>query len=151
MVSILLSIPQAALNIASALKEGSVHLGKEVTVAGAHFFGEDGFYPLLAAPTCKTEDAVDMEYIYNTVMDGWEQGGGGEYGDIWSFATDGDATRCKAGHKVFLQTKISITSPLYGLLANMPGLNLYTGNGYVTLDFDYKHIFKSKFDLQIRV
>ncbi|KIK91424.1 hypothetical protein PAXRUDRAFT_34947 [Paxillus rubicundulus Ve08.2h10] len=126
---------QAALNIVSTLKEGSVHLGKEVT---------DGFYPLLAAPTCKTEDVVDMEYIYNTVMDGWEQGGGGEYVDIWSFATDGDATRRKAGHKVFLQTKISITSPLYGLLANMPGLNLYTGNGYVMLNFNYKHIFKTQ-------
>lgn len=36
-------------------------------------------------------------------------------------------------------------SPLYGTLINMPGLNLFTGEGEVTLDFDYKHILKRKF------
>ncbi|KIK32160.1 hypothetical protein CY34DRAFT_111077, partial [Suillus luteus UH-Slu-Lm8-n1] len=33
-------------------------------------------------------------------------------------------------------------STLYGTLINMPGLNLFTGAGEMTLDFDFKHIFK---------
>ena len=33
-------------------------------------------------------------------------------------------------------------SSLYGTLSNLPGLNLYTSDGGITLDFNYKHIFK---------
>ncbi|KIJ59298.1 hypothetical protein HYDPIDRAFT_60297, partial [Hydnomerulius pinastri MD-312] len=134
---------QSALNIADALKSGKVHLGKEMTVAGVHVFGEDGVYPLIAAPTCKTEEAPDMEFIFDTLMDAWTAMGADKVvGDIWSVATDGDSTRRKAGHKLFLWAKIPITSPLYGVLSNLPGINMFTGNEFVTLDFDYKHIFK---------
>ena len=139
---------QSAINIATSLKAGKVHLGKEVTVIGAHLFGEDGLYPILAAPTCKSEDATDMEFVFNTAVSGWQAGGGEEdIGPLWSFATDGDATRRKAGHKVFLKNQLPITSPLYGTLSNLPGMNLYTGDGEVTLDFDYKHIIKRKCSL----
>ncbi|KIK79036.1 hypothetical protein PAXRUDRAFT_162385, partial [Paxillus rubicundulus Ve08.2h10] len=60
---------QLALNIVDALKTGKIHLAKEVTIVGAHVFGEDGVYPALAAPTCKAEDAGDMEFIFTTIMD----------------------------------------------------------------------------------
>ncbi|KAG0694088.1 hypothetical protein DFH29DRAFT_985348 [Suillus ampliporus] len=112
---------QSALGIAEALKSQKVHVGKEVTVAGAHIFGEEGVYPVLAAPTCKTAQQV---------------------GPAWSFTTDGDATRRKAGHKMFVHMPLSPFSLLYGTLSNIPGLNLFTGPGEVTLDFDYKHIMK---------
>ncbi|KIK81679.1 hypothetical protein PAXRUDRAFT_155506, partial [Paxillus rubicundulus Ve08.2h10] len=49
----------------------------------------------------------------------------------------------KGGHKTFLHTPLPITSPLYGTLSNLPGLNLHTGNDLVTLGFDFKHVFKS--------
>ncbi|KIJ08213.1 hypothetical protein PAXINDRAFT_89195 [Paxillus involutus ATCC 200175] len=136
---------KSILNISDSLKLGHVHLGKEVTVAGAHLFGEDGFYTLLAAPTCKTEEVSDMEYIFSTLIDAWDASGATQQvGPIWSFATDGDSTRRKAGHKQFLHQKLSYTSPLFGILSNLPGLNLYTGNHEVTIDFDFKHVFKRK-------
>jgi hypothetical protein len=50
---------ESAINIAEKLKTGDVHLGKEMTVIVAHCNGEDGVYPLLATPTCKTEHAAD--------------------------------------------------------------------------------------------
>lgn len=63
-------------------------------------------------------------------------------GPIWSFVTDGDATRCAAGHKLLLKNMLVLELPLYGTLINMPGLNLFTGDGEVTQGFDYKHILK---------
>ena len=137
---------QSAIHIATSLKSGNVHLGEEVTVVGAHIFSEDGLYPLLAAPTCKSEDATDMEFIFNTVINGWQVAGGEQdIGPLWSFATDGDATWRKAGHRTFLKHWLPITSPLYGTLSNLPGMNIYTGNGDVTLNFDYKHIIKREY------
>ena len=90
---------QSVINITTSLKAGRVHLGKEVTVVGAHIFGEDGLYPLLAAPTCKSKDAADMEFVFKTVVDGWQAVGDEQkVGPLWSFTTDGDVTHCKAGH-----------------------------------------------------
>ncbi|KAG2757841.1 hypothetical protein P692DRAFT_20867349 [Suillus brevipes Sb2] len=134
---------QSALGVADALKSGKVHLGKELTVAGAHVFGEDGIYPILAAPTCKSENFTDMEFVFESVIDSWYASGADRaVGPAWSFATDGDATRRKAGHRTFLCNNINFTSPLFGTLINLPGLNLLTGKHEMTLDFDYKHVFK---------
>ncbi|KAG2131071.1 hypothetical protein DEU56DRAFT_740233 [Suillus clintonianus] len=134
---------QSALGIAEALKSQKVHVGKEVTVAGAHIFGEEGVYPVLAAPTCKSESAADMEFIFKTILESWDNSGAAQQvGPAWSFATDGDATRRKAGHRTFVHIPLSPFSPLYGTLLNLPGVNLFTGPGEVTLDFDYKHIMK---------
>ncbi|KAG2122195.1 hypothetical protein BD769DRAFT_1389819 [Suillus cothurnatus] len=63
-------------------------------------------------------------------------------GPIWSLATDGDATQHAAGHKLFIKTLLPQDSPLFGTLINMLGLNLFTGDNEVMLDFDFKHIFK---------
>ncbi|KAG2065555.1 hypothetical protein BDR04DRAFT_1032434, partial [Suillus decipiens] len=63
---------------------------------------------------------------------------------IWSFVMDGDMTRRAAGHKLFVKNMLAHESPLYGTLINMPGLNLFIGEGLVTLDFNYKHILKCK-------
>ncbi|KAG2034368.1 hypothetical protein BDR03DRAFT_1013426 [Suillus americanus] len=46
---------QSALGVVDMLKSGKVHLGKELTVAGAHMFGEDGIYPILAVPVRKQD------------------------------------------------------------------------------------------------
>jgi hypothetical protein len=65
-------------------------------------------------------------------------------GPLWLFATHGDSTRRKAGHRLFVRTKLDESSPLFGILADIPGLNLYTRRDSITLDFDYKHVFKHK-------
>ncbi|KAG1764501.1 hypothetical protein EV702DRAFT_1182589 [Suillus placidus] len=129
--------------IAQKIHDEEVHLGKEVTVIGVACFGEDELYPILVAPTCKTEDATDMEGVLGRALQRWKATGTDQtVGPIWSLATDGDATRRAAGHRLFIKQPLSMESPLYGILANMPGLNMWTGDNNVTLDFDLKHIFK---------
>jgi hypothetical protein len=54
---------ESAITITQKIHDGKVHLGKELTVIGVACFGEDNLYPILAAPTCKTEDAADMEGV----------------------------------------------------------------------------------------
>lgn len=137
---------ESAVNIAQKLHDGELHLGKELTIIGASCFGEDEIYPILAAPTCKTEDATDMERILSRAIGSWNRTGASEsVGPIWSLATDGDATRRAAGHKLFVKFPLPPESPLYGTLVNLQGLNLSTGEGEITLDFDFKHIFKRKY------
>jgi hypothetical protein len=136
----------SAVRIAHKIHKQEVHLGKEVTVIGVACFGEDELYPVLAAPTCKTEDAADMEGILARGIERWNATGAAtRVGPVWSFATDGDATRRAAGHRLFLKKPLSPDSPLYATLTDMPGLNTFTGDNEVTLDFDFKHIFKCEF------
>ncbi|KAG1763978.1 hypothetical protein EV702DRAFT_1182661 [Suillus placidus] len=133
----------SAVRIAQKIYDGDVHLGKEVKVLGAACFGEDELYPILVVPTCKTEDATDMEGILTRTIQCWSASGADDaVGPVWSVATDCDAIRRAAGHKLFLKNPLSSKSPLYGILSNMPGLNTFTGNGEITLDFDTKHIIK---------
>ncbi|KAG2340566.1 hypothetical protein BDR05DRAFT_977284 [Suillus weaverae] len=133
----------SAVTIAQKIQDGDVHLGKELTVIGVTCFGEDELCPILAAPTCKTEDARDMEGLLARAIEWWNATGAASVvGPVWSFATDRDATQCAAGHQLFLRNALSPDSELYGILGNMPGLNTMTGDAKVTLDFDFKHIFK---------
>jgi len=137
---------KSAVTITQKIHDGEVHLGKELTVIRAACFGEDELYPILAAPTCKTEDAADMEGVLVRAIERWAAtGAAASVGPVWSFATDGDATHRAAGHKLFLKKPLLSESHLYGILSNMPGLNTMTGDAEVTLDFDFKHIFKCKF------
>ncbi|KAG1882133.1 hypothetical protein F4604DRAFT_1921847 [Suillus subluteus] len=101
----------SALRIAEKLAEGTIHLGKEMSVIAVGSFGDDEIFPVLATPTCKCED-------------------------------NGDSTQRVAGHQLFLKTELSVTFKLYGTLSHMWGLILATGEGKITLDFNYKHIFK---------
>ncbi|KAG2049242.1 hypothetical protein BDR06DRAFT_984500 [Suillus hirtellus] len=136
---------ESAVNIAQKIHDGHVHLGKELTVMGASCFGRDEIFPILAAPTCKSENTNDMEQILTKAIDRWNTtGAAAQVGPVWSVATDSDATRCAAGHRLFVKSPLSESLDLYGTLINMLGLNLFTGNNEVMLDFDFKHIFKHK-------
>ncbi|KAG2367179.1 hypothetical protein BDR07DRAFT_1373004 [Suillus spraguei] len=120
-----------------------VHLSKEVTVIGVACFGEDELYPVLAAPTCKTENAADMEAILTRAIKRWSVTCTDTLvRPVWSFAMDGDATCCTTGHRLFIKKPLSSDSLLYATLSDMPGLNTLTGDNEVTLDFDFKHIFE---------
>ncbi|KAG0692593.1 hypothetical protein DFH29DRAFT_882269 [Suillus ampliporus] len=133
----------SALRIAEKLAEGTVPLGKEMSVIAIGAFGDDEIFPILAAPTCKCEDADKMVSIVTLARDHWRETGAEEHlGPIFSVATDGDSMRRAAGHCMFLKHELSATSRLYRTLSDMPGLNLTTGDNETTLDFNYKHIIK---------
>ena len=136
---------KSAKQLGNRILSGQVHLGKEMSVVVACCFGEDQIYPLLAAPSCKEEDHMDWEMLIYCVINSWYKSNAHKkVGPLWSFATDGDATHHKAGHKVLLQSKLTPSFPIYGILSGLTSLNLYMGLHDMTLDFDYKHILKCK-------
>ncbi|EIM85735.1 uncharacterized protein STEHIDRAFT_25295, partial [Stereum hirsutum FP-91666 SS1] len=146
MVDLVLHTYHSAVNIAKQLAKGELHLGKEMTVASISFFGsgDSRTYPILAAPTCKQEDASDMAYIFETLIAGYNKVAAALLGPLWSVATDGDSTRRKAGYHLFVKKPLSPSSPTYTTLVKVLGLNLLTGEGDVTLDFDWKHVYKCR-------
>ncbi|KAF8835723.1 hypothetical protein BDN67DRAFT_1015278 [Paxillus ammoniavirescens] len=94
---------EAAEWLASKLSLGEVHLGKEMLVIVAHCFGEDGTYLILTAPLCKQEDHSDWETLINKLISTWYDSDAHKtISSLWSFATDGDVTRRRAGHKIFM-------------------------------------------------
>ncbi|KAG1862518.1 hypothetical protein DFJ58DRAFT_656796, partial [Suillus subalutaceus] len=115
---------KSAMNIAQKIHDGEVHLGKELTVIGASCFGRDEIFPILVAPTCKTENTYDTEQNLSRAIARWNAtGAAAQIGPVWSLATDSDATRCAAGHKLFVKTLLHQDSPLFGTLINMLGLS----------------------------
>lgn len=138
---------ESAVDLATALAKGSVHLGKEMTVASVSFFGtgHSRTYPILAAPTCKQENAHDMIHIFHSLIGGYNQIAATVMGPLWSVATDGDATRRKAGYRLFVTKLLPSSSPIYPTMSKLLGINLLTGEGEVTLDFDWKHVDKRTF------
>jgi hypothetical protein len=131
-----------ALKIAAKIKAGEVHLGKEMTVVSVSCFGESGTYPILALPTCKFVGVAESSMIYETVTATWLEHAAAKVGMPWSWSTDGESSRRSAGYDQFVRHKLGPTSPIFGTLASMAGLNIFTGIHSITLDFDYKHIFK---------
>ncbi|KAJ7153162.1 hypothetical protein C8R43DRAFT_885956 [Mycena crocata] len=131
-----------ALNIAAKIKAGTVHLGKEMTVVSVSCFGESGTYPILALPTCKFVGPEESSTIYETVTEAWIEHASKTVGMPWSWATDGDGSRRKAGYSGFTRTRLPRASPIFSTVAGMAGLNIFTGIHSITLDFDYKHVFK---------
>ncbi|KAJ7838286.1 hypothetical protein B0H14DRAFT_2588687 [Mycena olivaceomarginata] len=107
-----------AVKISEKIKAGEVHLGKEMTVVSVSCFSESGTYPILALPTCKFVGPEESKLIYETVTEAWLENTKNEVGMPWS------------------------GSPIFGTLASMAGLNIFTGLHSITLDFNYKHIFK---------
>ncbi|KAI0791765.1 hypothetical protein C8Q75DRAFT_715496 [Abortiporus biennis] len=136
---------ETTIELGEVIHTGRVHMGKEMSVVAVSCFGDrtSCTYPILAAPTCKQESAVDMKMLMELLVETYQCSRASQLiGPLWSFATDGDATQWAAGYALFVKTKLTSSSLLYPTLSHMPGLNLYTGNNEVTLDFDYKHIFK---------
>jgi hypothetical protein len=81
--------------------------------------------------------------LYTKILSAWDETNTDQYvGKIWSFATDGDSTRRAAGYKMFVKEPLPPSSQIYWLLHDMHGLNLQTGQNEITLDFDFKHVFK---------
>lgn len=98
--SLVLRTYHSAVDLAKRLAAGDIHLGKDMAVASISFFGtgHSRTYPILAAPTCKQEDSTDMIHIFQVVISAYNRIAAALLGPLWSVATDGDATRRKAGY-----------------------------------------------------
>ncbi|KAJ6601842.1 hypothetical protein DFH09DRAFT_1069394 [Mycena vulgaris] len=129
-VDLVLKTFEGAVTLSKAIKNGTVHLGKEMTVCAVGIFGENGTYPILAVPSCKHVNAEDSGTIYEIVTSTWNRVAAGIVGPIWSWATDGDMRRRIAGFCTSLRSpggialnngRIITTTMLARYLVLLPG------------------------------
>lgn len=140
--------------LAAKFDAKEVHMGTEMSVAGIITFGRrhiiSGIVPIFTAPTCKSACADVMEIVIQTLLDtiDAEEALRGVL-SVWCFCTDGDATRRAAGFRLFFKRPISPDDPLFQHLGELLGFNMFVGDKNRTLDFDWRHVFKSEsgFDL----
>ncbi|KAE9387350.1 hypothetical protein BT96DRAFT_1005201 [Gymnopus androsaceus JB14] len=138
-----------AIAIRNAIDNGTVHLGKEMTVAAVVSIGEDGLYPILTAASCKEEDMEDSVYIFQMIIDEITAQANqlnSKVGHLSSIATDGASIRRAASYCLLVRYLLTLGSSLDIILSQLPGFNCFTGPNGITLDFDYKHILKHMFD-----
>ncbi|KAJ7794981.1 hypothetical protein B0H14DRAFT_2621444 [Mycena olivaceomarginata] len=97
-----------------AVRDGRVHIGKEFSVAAfsRHAETDYGAKPVLLMPTCKKGSWQSAAQILQKLIQAWK---------LSPSAPD---------------------DPIYKFLSPLSGLNLYTGDGGLTMDFDYKDLFK---------
>ena len=102
--------------------------------------------PVFAAGTCKKEKTPECVKLIQTLLDSWRESPDGEkwHGPIWSVASDGDGVRRAAFHTLFIKKTLEPHDPLFTLLVTLVGLNLQTGEYYITREFDPKHLCKRK-------
>jgi hypothetical protein len=138
---------------AKAVREGRVHVGKEFSVAAfsRHAETDYGAKPVLLLPTCKQGSWQMSAQLLQKLVQAWKLSPFGEakHGPLWSIASDGDATRRAALYLICMHQDLEKDDPLYELLSELEGLNLNCGEGGLTMDFDYKHLFKRRFPLYL--
>ena len=147
---------QSILSIEDAIHNDKprAHYASEATVLAIAPFRQSGYsaVPVVLSGSCKREGGKKMSGWVADVIHAWNDHADGAVacGQIWSIATDGEATMRMCRYTLCMSHKLATTDPLYHLLQNLAGLNLFTGEGNVTMTCDPKHIIKRKyFDLQV--
>ncbi|KAJ7503915.1 hypothetical protein B0H11DRAFT_2352833 [Mycena galericulata] len=135
----------AAEETVKAIRAGEVHVGKEFSVAAfsRHAPTNYGAKPVLLMPTCKKGSWQSSAQILQKLIHAWKLSPFGEakHGPLESLASDGEARRRAALYLVCMHKEVKEGDPLFEFL-DLPGLNLFTGDSTITMDFDYKHLFK---------
>ncbi|KAJ7814333.1 hypothetical protein B0H14DRAFT_3747783 [Mycena olivaceomarginata] len=135
---------------AKAVREGRVHIWKEFSVAAFSRHAETvcGAKPVLLLPTCKQGSWQSSAQLQKLVQ-AWKISPFGEvkHGPLWSIASDGDETRRAALYLICMHQHLEKDDSHYELLSELEGLNLHCREDGLTMDFDYKHLFKRKSSL----
>jgi hypothetical protein len=104
--------------------------------------------PFLVAGCCRKKSAANSAGLFEQFFRVWEASGlHRRLGWFASIATDGDSSRRRGGYFTLLKQKVNPNGDLYKMLVWMQGMNLYVSPHNITLDFNWKHIIKSKFSL----
>jgi hypothetical protein len=61
---------------------------------------------------------------------------------VYCLALDGESKRGRALANLTLHRSLSYESPLFQMLGHLSLFNMYVGDNDLTMDKDYKHIFK---------
>ncbi|KZV99449.1 hypothetical protein EXIGLDRAFT_605685 [Exidia glandulosa HHB12029] len=123
-----------------------VHLGTEATVfALGPLLGETGAYtarPIHISASCKRETAPQHARLLETVLNTTTSHAKMEGSRIYSVATDGESKRGSALSSICLVQELDEDAEYYPELADIPLLNTLCGKDGITLDKDYKHLWK---------
>ncbi len=132
---------------ADALDEGSLTLAKEATVMAIAGYDKEYYvaFPVLISGMKKTEDEAGQARWIAAGIEAWTTSPCGEalYGPLWMVASDGDATRRRALHRLLTSHTLHKKHALYPLFSGLHGLNLGCDSEARTLSINYKHKFKS--------
>ncbi|KLO05766.1 hypothetical protein SCHPADRAFT_802114, partial [Schizopora paradoxa] len=135
------------LVLADRVAKGDVRRAKEATIVALASYGKDkyGAKPILISGTCKTETEDQQVRWMNTMLDVLLDPVDGvrSLGQLFSIASDGDATRRKTLHHILMSTPLSQKDPLYELLGGLLLMNQNCGPSNITMDIDYNHKFKN--------
>ncbi|KAL1724660.1 hypothetical protein EV714DRAFT_278400, partial [Schizophyllum commune] len=135
-----------ALDAARAVRDGEVHIAKEISCTAVFPHSRDGYgaRPIILSPTCKRGVVSDSVHLLMSGIRAWQLSPNGErmWGPLWYLTSDGDATRRNAMYKICMRKQLDRESELYRRLRGCVGLNLWVGARDLTMDFDYKHVFK---------
>lgn len=149
--------PQSITLIQDALDqdEPRVHYASEATVGAIGPFRPSNYsaIPLALSGSCKAETGDRMALWLQDVVHAWndEPSGAAAHGPIWSIATDGESTMKTCRFRLCMSQTLPSSDPLHPLLKNLPGLNLQTGEGNITMTCDPKHVFKRMSGTEIHV
>ncbi|KAJ7148569.1 hypothetical protein C8R43DRAFT_1088421 [Mycena crocata] len=131
---------------AKAVRDGRVHVGKEVSVAAIsrHAPTDYGAKPILLMSTCKHSSWQAAAKNLQMLVAAWKLSPYGEvmHGPLASIASDGDPNRTAALHLICMQREVKSGDPLHEHVAGLPGLNLFTSRDFLTEEFDPKHNWK---------
>ncbi|KAK7005494.1 hypothetical protein R3P38DRAFT_3367443 [Favolaschia claudopus] len=128
------------------VREGRVHVGKEFSVAAIarHAPTDYGAKPVLVMPTCKHGSWQIAALNLQKILNAWKLSPYGEalHGPVKTIASDGASDRRRALYLLCMQEEVKCGNPLWEFLKDLPGLNLFTGPGGLTMCFDPKHTWK---------
>ncbi|KZV95332.1 hypothetical protein EXIGLDRAFT_610725 [Exidia glandulosa HHB12029] len=132
--------------IAEAMRDGKIHLAKEMTVAAiGPLLPNPRDYvarPIHISGTCKSEDAGDHATLLETILSAAQGHPKLQNARAYSIASDGESKRGKALVKICLNRKLPRTSKIYPALSKMPLMNLLCDVDDLTMDKDYRHVIK---------
>ncbi|KAJ7911680.1 hypothetical protein B0H13DRAFT_1875634 [Mycena leptocephala] len=138
----------ATEDVVNAVRAGEIHVGKEFSVAAfsRHADTDYGAKPVLIMPTCKKGWWQSSAEILQKPIQAWKLSPYGEakHGPRQEIASDGDGRRRAALYLICMHRRLGPDIPIYQFLCELErsGLNLYCGEDVLTMDFDYKHLFK---------
>lgn len=106
--------------------------------------------PILLSGTCKRETGEQHAKLIRTVETACRELREHLPGPLYCVASDGESRRGDALERLYYKRLMTASSPCYDQLHKLKLFNLMVGDDDVTLDKDYKHVFKRLRNLILR-
>jgi hypothetical protein len=101
--------------------------------------------------TCKREEVIDQQKLLGSACSALVEKSTDIGGRLYCLASDGDSRRRKATIQLTMNRDLDPNSLLYAQLGFLPLFNYHCGADDITMDIDYKHLFKRYRNTLIRL